>query len=197
MRRINYIFIDYENVRPTDLSRVKDKSAQVHLVLGARQERPARRLQEQIEEHAEKVQLVRTPLATRNALDFVLAFELGDQAMRDPDGYFHIVSRDKGFDVLIKHLRERRILAARREALSEIPALMSTEERLDHLVARLSDPAKGRPTKRATLESTIQSVFDHSLNSDVVEKAVALLIHEGVIKISEKGKVSYPENAER
>ncbi len=58
MRRINYIFIDYENVRPTDLSRVKDKSAQVHLVLGARQERPARRLQEQIEEHAEKVQLV-------------------------------------------------------------------------------------------------------------------------------------------
>jgi len=194
MKRINYIFIDYENVHPTDLSRVKDKNAQVHLVLGARQEHPSRRLQEQIEEHAEKVELVRTPMATKNALDFVLAFELGDQAMRDPDGFFHIISRDKGFDVLVKHLRNRKILAARRESLGEIPALMSAEERFNYLVARLCGPEKGRPTSRKALESTIQSVFDHSLNSDVVEKAIALLIHEGVIEISESGRVEYPQS---
>jgi hypothetical protein len=60
-------------------------------------------------------------------------------------------------------------------------------------VARLCDPEKGRPTSRKTLGSTIQSVFDHSLNSDVVEKAIALLIHEGVIEISESGKMEYPQ----
>jgi hypothetical protein len=55
-------------------------------------------------------------------------------------------------------------------------------------------PEKGRPTSRKALESTIQSVFDHSLNSDVVEKAIALLIHEGVTEISESGKVEYPQS---
>ena len=52
MKRINYIFIDYENVCPKDLSRVEGRCAQVHLFLGARQERPSKKLHRQIEEHA-------------------------------------------------------------------------------------------------------------------------------------------------
>ena len=69
--RTNYVLIDYENVHPDDLSRVEGRCAQVHLVLGARQERPSRKLHRQIEEHAEKVQMIKTPQVGKNALDFV------------------------------------------------------------------------------------------------------------------------------
>ena len=196
MQRTNYIFIDYENVQPKDLSRVKGRCAEVHLVMGSRQESPSRRLENQIKEHAEKVKVVRTPLARPNALDFVLAFELGNQAVQDPGGYFHIVSRDKGFDVLIKHLRKKKILAARRESLSEIPALMTTEERFDHLIARLADPEMGRPARLTKLRSTIQAHFDGALNPDVVDKAIDLLIHKGIIEVLENGKVEYPERGQ-
>ena len=37
-----------------------------------------------------------------NALDFHIAFYIGNIAAKDPDCYFHIISKDTGFDPLIK-----------------------------------------------------------------------------------------------
>jgi hypothetical protein len=191
MKRINYIFIDYENVCPSDLGRIKGKCAQVHLVLGARQEKPAKRLHRQIEEHAEKVQMIKTPLAGKNALDFVLACEVGMQAVKDPKGYYHIISKDTGFDSLIKHLLSTGILAARHADLASVPALMTTEERFELLIARLKDPDRPRPAKRKTLASTIQATFDRALDSHVVDKTITLMIHKGILSISESDRVTY------
>ena len=192
MKRINYIFIDYENVCPDDLSRIEGKCAQVHLVLGARQERPSRRLHRQIEEHAEKVQMIKTPLVGKNALDFVLACEVGTQVMKDPEGYYHVISKDTGFDALIKHLQSNDILAARRQSLADVPALMTTEERFNLLLRRLRSSDRPRPARRKTLESTIRATFDQSLDSDVIERAIALMVHKGILNVSDAGRVSYP-----
>ena len=41
----------------------------------------------------------------KNALDFYLAFYVGDLAAKDPEAGFHILSDDTGFDPLIKHLK--------------------------------------------------------------------------------------------
>ena len=43
----------------------------------------------------------------RNALDFHLAFSLGELVLEDPGGAFRIVSKDSGFDSLIAHLQVR------------------------------------------------------------------------------------------
>ena len=191
-QRTNYIFIDYENVHPTDLSRIKDKAAKVHLVLGSKQEKPGKTLHAQIQHHADQVQLIPTPLAGKNALDFVLAAELGRQTVHDPHGYYHLISRDKGFDALIKHLRANQILAARHDSLAGVPALMTTEERFHLLVTRLQDPAQPRPVKQRTLANTIQQLFNRSLNPDVVDKAILLLEHQGILTMSPTGRVTYP-----
>ena len=189
--RVNYIYIDYENVKEKDLSRIEGRSAVVHLVLGARQPDPAPELHHQIQRLAEKAELIRTPIAAKNSLDFVLACEVGMQAARDPGGYFHIVSNDKGFDVLIKHLRKKKILASRCSALREVPALMTTEERFFRLMDDLKDPSTPKPRTRTTLASKIQCVFGRTLSDQVVERTINLFIVKGIVQISESGRATY------
>lgn len=50
-----------------------------------------------------------------NALDFHIAFYLGVLAVRDSAAYFHIISKDTGYDPLIRHLRAKNIKAHRFE----------------------------------------------------------------------------------
>ncbi|MCB1205435.1 MAG: hypothetical protein KDN18_14335 [Verrucomicrobiae bacterium] len=191
MSRTQYIFIDSENVHEKDLSRVANKTAIVNLILGARQQSTWNKIEQQVEKLGEKAGLTRTPSTGKNALDFVLALEVGMQAAIDPDGYFHIISKDKGFDVLVKHLKEKGILAARRECLAEIPALLTTEERFEKLLSDLKNPKASRPQSRKSLASTIHQAFDRALNEEVIEKTIRYLIHDRILKILETGKVIY------
>lgn len=69
---------------------------------------------------------------------------------------------------------------------------MTTKERLELLIARLRDPDQKRHARIRTLESTIQALFDRALNPDVMDKAIALLIREGIIEVSDVGTVEYP-----
>jgi hypothetical protein len=54
----------------------------------------------------------------KNALDFHIAYYLGKYAETDPRGVFRIVSKDKGFDPLVEHMRAAGIDCARAENLS-------------------------------------------------------------------------------
>src|SRR5690606_41861527 len=48
-----------------------------------------------------------------NALDFHIAFYIGQLATKEPESYFHIVSKDTGFDPLIQHLKGKKIQVSR------------------------------------------------------------------------------------
>ena len=58
-----------------------------------------------------------------NALDFHVAFYIGQLSKENSDGHFHIISKDKGFDPLIKHLESKKILAQRHKDINELPLL--------------------------------------------------------------------------
>ena len=60
----------------------------------------------------------------------------------DPDAFFHIISKDKGFDPLIEHLRERKVFSVRSETIGEIPIIRAStaktpKERMGLVVDRL------------------------------------------------------------
>lgn len=57
-----------------------------------------------------------------NALDFHIAFYLGVLAVRDSAAYFHIISKDTGYDPLIQRLRARDIKAHRFEMSAPSPS---------------------------------------------------------------------------
>ena len=56
-----------------------------------------------------------------NALDFHIAYYIGAIAATDPTAYFHIVSKDTGFDPLIQHLKTKKIFADRVKNVGDIP----------------------------------------------------------------------------
>jgi len=110
---VNYVFVDYENVHNVDLSLIGKKTVHLTLLLGARQTKLDAALVEKLMEHASSVQLVRLNSSGKNALDFALAYYVGRAVQADPNAYFHIISKDTGFDPLIEHLMSRQIRARR------------------------------------------------------------------------------------
>lgn len=62
-----------------------------------------------------------------NALDFHIAYYVGYLAADHPGAFFHIISRDKGFDPLIQHLKSKKILAIRSESIADIPLVKNCE----------------------------------------------------------------------
>ncbi len=191
MNRTNYIFVDYENVQENELDRIANRPVKVWLVLGEQHKSLPLKLVKLIQKFPEQIVLIETALNGKNALDFVLACELGAMAQKDATGYFHVLSRDKGFDALIKHLKAKGIHAARHMAFSEITVLMNFEERVNFLKKRFKTKRSGLPKKQKNLEADIQSLFAKMLSSEEVSEMVNKLIADRVILISETGNVTY------
>src|SRR5687767_12403829 len=191
MSRTNYVFIDFENVQETELDRIANKPVKVALILGQRHKRLPIKLVKLIQEYAAQVRLVETGLDGKNALDFVLACEIGAESEKDRSGYFHVLSRDKGFDAMIEHLKTKCVFAARHTALSEIPILMNAIERTKLLASRFKSNATNRPKKRETLESHIRALFGKALTQKELEDTVQGLITQKIIALSNKGDVAY------
>lgn len=191
MSRTQYIFIDFENVAVSDLSRVSGKPVQVFVIVGTKQKNLPTTLVMFVQDHPELIRIIQTPVEGRNALDMVLALELGRILSRDPEGYFHIVSKDNDFKSVVRHLHAEDRLVARYGQLSEIPALKTLEERLLSIKAELSDASKGRPTNRKRLENKIRSAFGNVIEPEFVEKIIKDLVRSGILAFTPNDKVEY------
>ncbi len=110
---IDYVFVDFENIHEVDLGLFDRPNVRLVLLVGARQTKLEVSLVEKLLAHSSSVQLERLTGSGRNALDFALAYYMGRAAVIDPAGYFHIISKDTGFDPLVAHLRSRNIRAQR------------------------------------------------------------------------------------
>jgi hypothetical protein len=107
MPTIRYIFIDLENKPSFRIDHLSDQPACVVVVAGKQQAKTAASLVARIAERRIPVSVVFTDLARKDALDFVLACEVGIRFAADPRGHFVVVSSDTGFDALIEHLRAK------------------------------------------------------------------------------------------
>jgi len=117
---VNHIFVDYENVREVDPAIIGAKTVHVTLLLGAQKTKLDATLVEKLLQHAAHVELIRLKSSGRNALDFALAYYLGRAVLADPCGYFHLVSKDTGYDPLIEHLRSKHIRVRRHDDYSTL-----------------------------------------------------------------------------
>jgi len=221
MTRTNYIFVDFENVQETDLDRIANKPVKVTLVLGKQHKQLPVALVKKLQKYHAQVTLVETGRDGKNALDLVLALHIGEVKKGDPDGSFHIVSKDKDFDALIGYLKDNGTPAARYAGFNEIPVLMNgTEqvgspvngaaqvgpptnaakpvglptnaaERVRFVASRLKKQIKARPKKKKTLESYIQAAFGKTLLPAQVEEIIRGLLRGRFITISKEGVVGY------
>jgi len=199
MTRNNYIFVDFESVQDIDLTLIDGKAVKVFLVIGEQQNKVSVELMMQVHRFHDQLEMIKLERTGKNALDFVLAHHTGLKAAADPDGYFHILTRDKGFDALVAHLISKNILAARVEVFSQIPVLvdlrtLTLTERLERVKTQLAKMKQantdGRPKKRKSLGSMIHSVFQKQLPDENVHAVISGLEQKRWIKIVED-KVAY------
>lgn len=120
-RRINYVLIDHENVQPTDLALLDREDVRLWVFVGAGQTRLSSDLAIQMQAMRERADYVRISGNGSNALDFHIAFYIGQLVRDDARGFFHIISKDTGFDPLIEHLKTRKVFACRSISISQMP----------------------------------------------------------------------------
>jgi hypothetical protein len=199
--RKNYVFIDYENVQPERLSALDQDHFKVMVFVGASQTRLAFESAAALQRMGSKAEYIKISGNGSNALDFHIAFYIGHLAAQDPTAYFHIVSKDAGFDPLVQHLKARKIFAARSNDVADIPLVKaattkSPQDRLDLVVARLQQLAASKPRTLKALSSTIGSLFQKQLAEEEVASLVSELQSRSLIAVAGT-KVSYTLPAPR
>jgi hypothetical protein len=115
-----------------------------------------------------KAEVIEASGSGKNALDFHIAYYLGELVTKDPEARFHVISKDKGFDPLIKHLTGKGVMVRRETDLAEIPALRkdatgSDAEKIRTIVKNLAARGQSRPRKIETLQNTINNLFTKKL----------------------------------
>ena len=190
--RTNYVLIDFENVRPEGLDRLADDRFRLLMFVGAGQSKLPFELAASLQQLGPRAQYVKIAGSGPNALDFHIAYAIGRLAAADPVGSFHVISKDKGFDPLIRHLRSEKILACRVEAIAQIPLLRASNatttttaaaERLKVALARLRQLNGARPKTVKALSNAIATQFGNKLSKDEVAAVVRDLARGGFLAI--------------
>ena len=192
--KTNYVLIDYENVQPDDIDTLQHEHVRVVVFVGPHQ-KIAFETAAALQRMGGNAEYVRLSGSGSNALDFHIAYYLGQLAAKEPTALFYIISKDTGFDPLIKHLKERKVRACRVQTVGEIPILKpvdpkSSPDRVSLIVADLQKRGASRPRTVATLSSTISAAFQKQLTAQDVSSLVSDLKKKGLVKV-EGTKVTY------
>jgi hypothetical protein len=187
--------IDFENIQPKNLEILRKHPFQILVFVGANQEKLPFDLAQAMQELGENAKYVKIAGNGKNALDFHIAFYIGQLSLQEPDAYFHIISRDTGFDPLIKHLKSRKIKVQREKDLAEIPVLRmsaatSSDEKIAAIIKNLVGRGPSRPRKVKTLANTINNLFTQKLNENELTALIEELRKRKYIVINQ-GNVSY------
>jgi hypothetical protein len=88
----NYVLIDFENVQPKNLEVLSEHNFRVYLFVGANQTKLSFDLASAMQALGEKASYIKISGNGPNALDFHIAYYVGEISQKDPDAYFHIIS---------------------------------------------------------------------------------------------------------
>lgn len=189
----HYVLIDYENVQPRDLALLQGGSFVVKVFIGPAQGRIPLASAMALQALGDKAEYVPVATAGHNALDFHIAYYIGRLSAQDPSGVFHIISKDSGFDALIRHLAGKGTVVSRSASIASmtnLTPLPSLEDQVSIAVSDLLRRASSRPRTKKTLLSTLNSLFRRQLTEERLSVLLDSLCAQGMVRI-EGTKVAY------
>jgi len=139
--RTNYVLIDYENVQPEGLSMLDAEHFKVVVFIGANQKKLNVTFVAAVQRLGSRGEYVQISGSGSNALDFHIAYYIGKFAAADSAAFFHVISKDTGFDPLLRHLKDQKISAARAASIHEIKIVKVAAAKPADLIQKLA--AKG------------------------------------------------------
>lgn len=191
----NYVLIDFENVQPKNFEIIANQSFKIFIFIGANQTKVPLDIAAAMQEFGENAKYIKISGNGQNSLDFHIAFYIGQLSLEDPEGYFHVISKDSGFDPLIEHLKNKNIRIQRERDLAEIPNLRlasatSNGEKITAIIKNLVGRGQSKPRKLKTLANTINSLFTNKLEDGELMSLIKMLQERKYIIVNQ-GNVSY------
>lgn len=172
----NYVLVDYENAPVNSLALLGSEQFRVTVFLGPHNTRLPIELVLTMQELADRATYIVLDTHGKNALDFHIAYYLGVLATADPDGFFHIISKDTGFDPLINHLKSRKVPCTRSISIEEMPCFKRVPQ--TNTVTTNSSPTIELTPK----EVTPKPVAGRATVEDLIKLAVIDLINRKASK---------------
>lgn len=179
-----FLLIDYENIQKVDLSGLKG-DLKIKIFVGFSQKNLPFELVQQAQGLGDKLEWVKIDGNGNNALDFHVAFYIGKLFQEQSKSSFIILSKDKGFDPLVKHINRLNGNCRRINSLLEISGKTQnhpSEKNLARVIELLSKVEKNkRPRKRSTLKQHISSLFQKKLGDQEVEEILDRLFIKNMV----------------
>ena len=145
-----YYLIDFENVQPA-LDRLPSGECRVLVFTGETTKRVDVDLAFALPRFGpDGIRRIPISGSGPNALDFHIAFYIGHLAAKEPGAAFVIVSRDTGFDPLVKHLKTHGIACRR---IPEIPLSAAS---------KVAKPAAPSPPPPVTAKPAVAAVAERN-----------------------------------
>ena len=181
--RPKLLLVDFENVQQVELPRLDD-SFRVIIFVGASQKSVPIEMVTNAQRLGNRIEWQKVAGEGRNALDFFIACHLGRMLERTPRPECIVLSRDKGFDPLLKQLNAKGLKCRRVNTLSELhhvaaPAEDPTLRRVVEVLGRAD--RRSRPRKRRTLAQAISAMFQKKLSHQDIDRIIDTLLARGLI----------------
>lgn len=141
----HFILIDFENVQPTSLGALQGGEHQVRVFVGASQNRVPLELAAALQAFGSNAEYIQITGNGSNALDFHIAYAIGHLSAQHPDARFTIVSRDTGFDPLIKYLAHKNVVCKRVATLADSGGGAAASKRAAKKAVSANKPAAVAP----------------------------------------------------
>lgn len=211
------MLIDYENVQVQSLALLKEDNFNVIIFLGKTNTKLDKSLVIQIQQRGEKARYVELETSGKNALDFHIAYYIGQLSSSDPSGCFHVISKDTGFDPLLQHLKSKKISAVRSESIETMPCFEQRKTEANKQVPKAKEKSVTKPevsekqrhhkyfTEYLTVlikrhpanPKTIAGLFNHmkshldkNMTNQTFQKLLQAFVQNGYIKLNDK-KLTY------
>jgi len=193
--KTNFVLVDFENIQPKNMGLLIGAQLKIKVFLGAAQTKIPLEMARAMQMFGPDAEYIQIDGTGRNALDFHIAYYIGRLAAQTPDAHFHIVSKDTGFDPLIKHLKAHEIICQRSKSIADIPLVKipdtkSSRQKVDAVIENLEKRKTSRPRTLKTLRSTVKALFVNQLTEKEIEEIIDQLSNRQAIKIAD-GKVTY------
>jgi len=198
--KTNYILIDFENIQPKNLELLKGIPFKIKIFIGNNQTKIPLEVASSLQPFGSDAEYIKIEGSGPNALDFHIAFYIGHLSSEDPCGFFHIISKDTGFDPLLKFLKNKKILALRHKDISDIPLIKiantkTIEEKIEAIVDNLIKRKSTKPRTHKTLSTTIKSLFVNNLSEDEILALMNELVsRKHIVIVDDKINYNLPDS---
>lgn len=189
-----FILIDYENVQPDIATCATDENTHILIFVGAKQENVRLDMAASLQKFGNRAEYIKISSTSKNALDFHIAYYIGQITALTADTRFLIVSKDKGFDPLITHLKNKKINIRRTESIAKATSAntktASSSGKLSIVIDGLERRGASKPKTLKGLASTINAMFQNKLKPNDVQNLIKALQQKKYIEIS-NSKILY------